>query len=155
MRGLLHQAGTGFGRISSMAINGLHPDMKRENGERKRPCHRPHRFPGRFAMIVYRSRCYFCQINVIKMVFRASPNKKGQHLKGGVNPRHRAGWFPCPRNCLEATRRSAPCPRRRVRRRHQNGSEDPPCAVSMSRTAAGRSMPYGMSRSCPHTFAAG
>lgn len=89
MRGLLHQAGTGFGRIPSMPINGLHPDMKRENGERKRPCHRPHRFPGRFAMIVYRSRCYFCQINVIKMVFRASPNKKGQHLKGGVNPRHR------------------------------------------------------------------
>lgn len=72
-----------------MAINGLHPDMKRENGERKRPCHRPHRFPGRFAMVVYKAKCYFCQINVIKTVFRATPDKKGQHLKSGVNPRHR------------------------------------------------------------------
>lgn len=86
MRGLLHQAGTGFGRIPSIAINGLHSDMTRENGERKRPCHRPHRFLGRFAMVVYRAKCYFCQINVIKTVFRATPDKKGQHLKSGVNP---------------------------------------------------------------------
>ena len=40
-------------------------------------------------MVVYRAKCYFCQINVIKTVFRATPDKKGQHLKSGVNPRHR------------------------------------------------------------------
>ena len=95
MRGLLHQAGTGFGRISSMAINGLHPDIKRENRVRK-TLHYP---VWRFLVGDLRGFCIGQSVTFVKLMLSCCLKVSPAHV-GTLNYGNCYG--------MEQTRRSPP-----------------------------------------------